>query len=610
MKGIYKKNDLYTKSTALVLLLLATQGSNAQPAAPGLQPRLELLARQVEAAEALRSIRRLQWAYGHYSEFGLWHDFADLFADTGVGHYVQGDLDRDGIRALFLEQVGQGQLGLADGRIYPHISFSPVVTLDADGVNARARFRILGMLGGYGGNATWFHGLYENAYVKERGVWKLNELTNGAQIGGNFTSGLAPSDAAPLPLHYLPEQVGTITLPLTTADANFAALQQRLRRLDDEDAVSELQHLFGYYFDDHDWDRLSELFADDATFEYGLQGVYRGKESIRRALGQFGPLAAGQVDEHLLFQAYVSLAPDGESAATRVDQLGMQGRQGGSAEWTQGIYENTFVKQGGQWRIQSLHFYPRLVTDYALGWARDAQAAPGPSADLPPDAPPSESYEIYPTFYLPAFHFTHPVTKRAPQYPEGSPAQGRVPAFSVVPPPAAAQGTVNEGGLAAAELLARRTLARDAVENLVNAFAYYVDNCMIDEAAALFASQGSIEVPGSAAVAGARLAETLRAHFCADAANGVRVQRHTLQPSFGVSAYAASAIGRTRVWEVAAGPDDADYYRSGMWELRAEPEGDGWKLQELHVTYRWRARASEGWAAPSAEFYLDSGSAR
>jgi hypothetical protein len=124
-----------------------------------LQQRMTSLTRNVEAAEAVRSVKRLQWAYGHYSELGLWYDFADLFADTGVGHYVQGDLDRDEIRALFFDQVGQGRLGLAEGRIYPHISFSPVIDLAGNGNEARGRFRILAMLGGYGGNASWFHGV-------------------------------------------------------------------------------------------------------------------------------------------------------------------------------------------------------------------------------------------------------------------------------------------------------------------------------------------------------------------------------------------------------------------------------------------------------------------
>ena len=270
---------------AVVLLAapLARIGSAQEAAATNLDARLAILSRQAAAAAALHDIKRLQWAYGHYSEFGLWHDFADLFADTGVGHYVQGDLGREGIRALFLDQVGQGQLGLADGRIYPHISFAPVVTLSDDGTQARARFRILGMLGGFGGNATWFHGLYENAYVNEGGVWKVNELTNGAQVTGNFTAGLAASDAPPLPFHFTPAQVGSIAPPMRAVGESLAEVAQGLRRAQDEDFITQLQHQFGYYLDNHDWDRLVELFAEDGTLELGQQGVYAGKASIEQA---------------------------------------------------------------------------------------------------------------------------------------------------------------------------------------------------------------------------------------------------------------------------------------------------------------------------------------
>ena len=136
--------------------------------------RLEALTERVEAISA---IKRLQHAYGHYAELGLWHDFADLFADSGIGHYAQGSLDREGIRALFLKEVGGGQLGLKDGRIYPHISMQPVVTLAADGQSGKGRWHIMAMLGGYGTSASWSGGVYENQYVRENGVWKIKEVT-------------------------------------------------------------------------------------------------------------------------------------------------------------------------------------------------------------------------------------------------------------------------------------------------------------------------------------------------------------------------------------------------------------------------------------------------
>jgi hypothetical protein len=145
----------------------------AQPSdpLPAFEIRVERLQAHLESIESVRAIKRLQYAYGHYVELGLWNDFADLFAADAVTNYQSGVRGKDAIRQLFLGQVGQGKLGLAEGRIYPHILFQPVITLAPDGRTAKGRWRILAMLGGYGGSATWYGGVYENEYVLEDGAW-------------------------------------------------------------------------------------------------------------------------------------------------------------------------------------------------------------------------------------------------------------------------------------------------------------------------------------------------------------------------------------------------------------------------------------------------------
>ena len=152
-----------------------TGGDSAKLGA--LQKRMDRLEADVQGAESIRAVKRLQYAYGHYAELGLWNDFADLFADSGVGHYTTGALDREGIRRLFLEDVGKGKLGLNEGQFYPHFILQPVVTLDPGRKSARGRFHCLAMLGGYGGKAFWAGGVYENQYILENGIWKINELT-------------------------------------------------------------------------------------------------------------------------------------------------------------------------------------------------------------------------------------------------------------------------------------------------------------------------------------------------------------------------------------------------------------------------------------------------
>ena len=49
------------------------------------QQKIDRLEASVRGVEAIRAVKRLQYAYGHYAEFGLWNDSADLFAEQGVG---------------------------------------------------------------------------------------------------------------------------------------------------------------------------------------------------------------------------------------------------------------------------------------------------------------------------------------------------------------------------------------------------------------------------------------------------------------------------------------------------------------------------------------------
>lgn len=579
------------------------EAASGNPSQQELGARIAKLERQIETAEALRAVKRLQWAYGHYSEFGLWHDFADLFADTGIGHYTQGDLDREGIRALFLEQVGQGQLGLARGRIYPHISFAPVVTVDADSGRIEGRFRILALLGGFGGNALWFHGVYENAYVRERGVWKIDEVSNAAQITGTFATGLSasPGGRPAIAFHYSPGDLGRVdgaSLHAGSAESVqrqagtlLAGFDRRLDRLEDETAIVNLQHRLVDSFNRHIWDDVAGLFAEQGTFEYGLQGMYIGQPSIRRALNLFidPPMPAGEIDDRFLFQTYVSVAPDGRTARARVDELGLQGNPEVSARWTQGIYENTFIREGDAWRVESLRYYPRLITDYALGWGADAQAVPGPSSTIPPDAPPTERYGIYPEFHIPPLHFAHPVTGRPPQYPEGDPAATQPVGFVEAPGAEAAEAdavapadAANDPGadvaaleaeLSLAEARVQRVLAHDAVENLLAAYAYYLDECMTTEAAALFPASGN-ELGANG--------DELTATACVETGQDAGMTlRHVTQPEIAISEDGRSARFSARIWEVHATDSAADTYRIGRLEGYALLANGRWQLVQF-----------------------------
>ncbi len=578
------------------------------------QQQIVKLEARVQGAESIRAVKRLQYAYGHYAELGLWHDFADLFADNGVGHYPSGALRKEGIRKLFLEEVGKGKLGLAEGQLYPHLMLQPVVTLGPDGKTAKGRWRVLAMLGSYGGMAIWAGGVYENEYILENGVWKIQDLHYYSQYTGRYDQPGWTTDKEAIPIHYDPALAGTpIPGSATPAPAEtapqFATLSRRLgdltRRaevLNDESEVENLQHIYGYYVDRKMWDDVADLFAKNGTLELGLRGVYAGKASIRRALNQFGPqgLREGELNDHLQLQTIIHVGPDGRSAKARGVELIMSGMNGKGGKWGEGIFENRYVKENGVWKIKSLHFYPRLLTDYDKGWAKDAEPAPGPNKDFPADRPPTEMYKIFPKLYIPPFHFTNPVTGRAPQYPKGLEPAGNLnsakPAAAAVP----AFRTFSEltRGIADAEDLLKRVVAYDAAENIASAYGYYLDEFMWDETADLFTKDARRDLSSIGADDTGRdsIRESLKRRYPGKKSTDYLLAHQLIQPVIHVAPDGNSAKMRVRLFQLVGPSGGSGAWIAGVYETRTRVEDGVWKFSSMKLDYIWTADYRGGWA--------------
>ena len=617
----------YTLATLTIVAACtaaATPSTSLRASVRGADPDLSLLQQRVDRldaltqrVEAVSAIKRLQHAYGHYSELGLWHDFADLFADTGIGHYTQGALDRDGIRALFLKDVGGGQLGLADGRIYPHISMQPVVTLAADGQSGKGRWHIMAMLGGYERSASWAGGVYENEYVRENGIWKFKDVRYLPQYSGRYDDAGWTATRQPAPFHFDGSRVGKPILDVpppasASTPPTAAALAKRVsdiaaraQRLSDEIEITNLQHAYGYYVDRKMWDDVADLFATDGTMEIGRQGVYAGRTSIRRGLGSMG-LAEGEINDHVHLQTIVTVMPDGTARARGTDigmtgpptpvGFGEAGTPRGRALWTQSIYENAFVKQGGVWKFKTMHVYPRFIVDAEKGWAKDAQPAPGPSREYPPDRPPTETYEIYPRFHIAPLHFDHPVTGRPPQYPEGMKPVSRPAMTPRKPAPPVTSAAALASLLAATELSVERSKAYHASENLATAYGYYIDEFAWDETADIFSRDGSKELSYVGTYVGReRIRQSLKLRYPNPKSPDFLTLHQVVQPVIHVSADARTAKIRARLFQMGGPSGGEGSWVSGIYENTSVDEGGTWKLSGMDLDYVWRAPSRGGW---------------
>jgi hypothetical protein len=470
-------------ATVLSVSAVCAMGTGAWAAdAPAdVQLRVATLAANVQLAEDLSQIEKLQRAYGYYVDKGMWEDLSELFTENAVANYPAGVfVGHKSIREHLYMNVGGhqvGDIGLGNGRLYDHMNIQPVVHIDAGGTTAHGRWRAFAMFGAPGGGATWAEGVYEMQYTKENGVWKINKLDYYSGFGAPYKTGWAtPPTAAPgapgassvpaapaarprrklahppdvernmdcdgfpkaciAPFHYgnpgttassdawvLPDAAtlaaAATEIPARELPTRLADLRHRITLLNDAQQIENLQRIYGYYIDRAMWDQAADLFAPDATIESGQQGVYVGKRHVREFLGLAGHqgLTWGWMNDHIQLQPIVDVAPDGLTAHARSRELDMLGHVGGQGQWMEGVYENTFVKRHGVWMFKSLHFYPTFITDYDKGWALDAQPVPTAGKILPPDRPPTQVYAIYPTADVPPFHYPNPVTGEMAHYP-------------------------------------------------------------------------------------------------------------------------------------------------------------------------------------------------
>jgi hypothetical protein len=199
-------------------------------------------------------------------------------------------------------------------------------------------------------------------------------------------------------------------------------LDHRIQRIEDENAIENLQRTYGFLVDKALWHEVADLFTDDGTLEIGGRGVFAGKSRIYQYLlflGKEGP-QYGRLMDHMQLQPVVHVAPDGRTAQgrwrflARGGELPLTGAPGtpgsGTGYLGMGTYENEYVKQDGTWKIRKLHAYFRMYTRDVDGWGKIALPITRPQGELPPDQPPSVVYDQYPSTFIPPFHYRHPVS--------------------------------------------------------------------------------------------------------------------------------------------------------------------------------------------------------
>lgn len=385
--------------------------------------------------------------------------------------------------------------------------------------------------------------------------------------------------------------------------ARVAQLEARTVRVQDTLAIKRLQRAYGYYFDRGLWDEVAQLFSADGSIEMGLDGVYHGRERVRAYLHAYGStlggagqghpgterrgLAAGQLHEHFQLMPVIDVNPDGRTALGTWRAVILAGRKGQDAYWGEGPFENEYVKEGGVWKIRTLHWFQTLYVPYEGGWANHADVNGGRfvTTGLTPDAPPSVQYKTWPSAFTPPFHFRPSVAAQRPQAP---------------PPPAITAPSL--GGSAATRRVAQ--LAGDVqqladqleIENLQRIYGYYIDKSQWSQAAALFTPDAELEIAGRGIWRGA---DHIRTYLQAIAPEGVLTDllydNMQLQGIVHVAADGRQAQGRWHWFAQLARAGSFHEWGTGVYENDYRKVGGSWRIHRLRLYPTMITPYESGW---------------
>jgi hypothetical protein len=195
--------------------------------------------------------------------------------------------------------------------------------------------------------------------------------------------------------------------------------EARLQNIEDVEAISRLTRAYGYYVDKNLWDQVVDLFADDSTVELNQRGIFVGKAGVRRMFlermggGQIG-LTRGRLFNHFQIQEIVTVAPDGQTAKARFRTFAQVAGFGSVKQaWTEGIYENAYVKEGGIWKFSRMKYWGTFYTPYDQGWVGEQLTSiNGTGISAGADLPSTDGGVFFPDVYYPPYHFVNPVTGR------------------------------------------------------------------------------------------------------------------------------------------------------------------------------------------------------
>lgn len=212
-------------------------------------------------------------------------------------------------------------------------------------------------------------------------------------------------------------RLSTLEQAVTALKKQLEEKDQRIRDLEDIEAIKRLQCAYGYYLEHWMSEEIIDLFADhpdvSATF---VEGTYLGLEGVRRYFGKMKTAPPTFLHQVMQVSPVVTLGGDGKTAKGRWYGYGTicAAPNDGKIDpmYMCVIYEMDYIKEDGIWKILKLAFQMHYAYKTPMPPAAKSEEQPRDEMSdmkLSPDIWADYNTQ-YPSGYIYPMHFVHPVT--------------------------------------------------------------------------------------------------------------------------------------------------------------------------------------------------------
>jgi ketosteroid isomerase-like protein len=148
---------------------------------------------------------------------------------------------------------------------------------------------------------------------------------------------------------------------------DLAALEARIRRLEDIEDIRSLRNAYHACINDGRYDEIAELFTDDARVVLGYLATYVGRAAIDTGFRGMGERERFFIKQ-FIHSHDVKLVGD---SGTGVSYLEARYGRYGVSWLVSGRYDDIYARQNGRWLFKSMIAELYYTVPLGVGWMAD-----------------------------------------------------------------------------------------------------------------------------------------------------------------------------------------------------------------------------------------------